>query len=196
MRRFFSIAILCILAIGTYAQVQDTTQESTLQIEPGTRTVVNYETLKFGFVDYDHILKNVPEYAMAQQTIMELRQAYEEELSRSEEVFSKQFAEYVEGMKNFPDNIRLKRQKELQQTMEESMAFKQEAKELLQSKEDKVVDAIRAKIDAAIRDIAIERGYAFVINNDKGTYSFINDAIGEDITAEVARRLQEGNAEE
>ena len=195
MRRTLFMALFSILATGMSAQIEEDTTVSSMEIEPETRTVVKYETLKFGYIDYDRVLRNMPEYAEVQQTIQELHLAYEEELSRSEEVFSKQFAEYVEGMKTFPDNIRLKRQKELQQTMEEGIAFKREAKELLKSKEDKVVEALRSKIDGVIRDIAIERGYAFVINNDAATYSFINDAIGEDITSEVSSRLHEESTE-
>lgn len=191
MRRTIFMALFSLFAMGMSAQIEEDPTVESMEIEPETRTVVKYETLKFGYIDYDRVLKNMPEYADVQQTIQELRLAYEEELSRSEEVFSKQFAEYVEGMKTFPDNIRLKRQKELQQTMEESMAFKHEAKELLKSKEDKIVNDLRSKIDGVIRDISIERGYAFVINNDSATYSFINDAIGEDITTEVSRRLHE-----
>ena len=147
------------------------------------------QQLKFGYLSYQQVLVALDGYADVQKTIAGLRQAYEQELARSEEIFSKQFAEYVEGQKTFPDNIRLKRQKELQQTMEESLQFKQEAKELLQKKEDEVVDRLRDRLNRAISEIASERGYAFVLNTDNNAFPFVNGALGEDITNELLNRL-------
>ena len=147
------------------------------------------QQLKFGYLSYHQVLVALDGYADVQKTIAGLRQAYEQELARSEEIFSKQFAEYVEGQKTFPDNIRLKRQKELQQTMEESLQFKQEAKELLQKKEDEVVDRLRDRLNRAISEIASERGYAFVLNTDNNAFPFVNGALGEDITNELLNRL-------
>ena len=147
------------------------------------------QQLKFGYLSYHQVLVALDGYADVQKTIAGLRQAYEQELARSEEIFSKQFAEYVEGQKTFPDNIRLKRQKELQQTMEESLQFKQEAKELLQKREDEVVDRLRDRLNRAISEIASERGYAFVLNTDNNAFPFVNGAMGEDITNELLNRL-------
>lgn len=147
------------------------------------------QPLKFGFLSYQQVLVALDGYEDVQKTIDGLRQAYEQELARSEEIFSKQFAEYVEGQKTFPDNIRLKRQKELQQTMEQSLQFKQEAKELLQKKEDEVVDRLRERLNSAISEIASERGYAFVLNTDNNAFPFVNGAMGEDITNELLNRL-------
>lgn len=147
------------------------------------------QQLKFGYLSYQQVLVALDGYADVQKTIAGLRQAYEQELARSEEIFSKQFAEYVEGQKTFPDNIRLKRQKELQQTMEESLQFKQEAKELLQKKENEVVDRLRERLNRAISEIASERGYAFVLNTDNNAFPFVNGALGEDITNELLNRL-------
>lgn len=147
------------------------------------------QPLKFGYLSYQQVLEALDGYGDVQKTIAGLRQAYEQELARSEEIFSKQFAEYVEGQKTFPDNIRLKRQKELQQTMEESLQFKQEAKDLLQKKEAEVVDRLRERLNRAISEVALERGYAFVLNTDNNSFPFVNGAIGENITNELLNRL-------
>ena len=69
--------------------------------------VVVSQPVKFGYLSYQQVLETLDGYADVQKTIAGLRQAYEQELARSEEIFSKQFAEYVEGQKTFPDNIRL-----------------------------------------------------------------------------------------
>lgn len=156
-------------------------------VEPAA-VVVN-QTLKFGYLSYKQVLEAMDGYDETQRTIAGLRQAYEQELSRSEEMFSKQFSEYVDGQKSFPDNIRLKRQKELQQTMEQSLQFKQEAKALLEQKEEEALDQLRGRLNGVISEIGTERGYAFVLNTDNNAYPFVNGGLGDDITSEVLNRL-------
>ena len=148
------------------------------------------ETVSFGYLSYDKVIKSMDEYKDAQAAIAELRKAYEAELAHSEEVFSRQFSEYIEGQKSFPENILLKRQKELQQTMEQTLQFKQEAKAMLDKKEKEIMDSLRIRLDKVIGEIGIERGYAFVINTDNNTYPFINAGLGEDITSTVLNRLK------
>ena len=141
-------------------QAQDVTstdqqaEAQTLPAEGQPATVVVNQTMKFGYLSYSQVLEAMDGYADTQKTIAALRQAYEQELARSEEVFSKQFSEYVDGQKSFPDNIRLKRQKELQQTMEQSLQFKQEAKALLKQKEEAALDVLRARLNGVISELA------------------------------------------
>ena len=59
----------------------------------------------FGYLSYDAVLKAMPSYAEAQKSYGDLKASYAKELERSETEFSKQFAEYVDGQKSFPENI-------------------------------------------------------------------------------------------
>lgn len=167
----------------------ENTVENTVQQQAAAPTIIR-ETVSFGYLSYDEVIKSMDEYKDAQAAIAELRKAYEAELAHSEEVFSRQFSEYIEGQKSFPENILLKRQKELQQTMEQTLQFKQEAKAMLDKKEKEIMDSLRIRLDKVIGEIGNERGYAFVINTDNNTYPFINAGLGEDITSTVLNRLK------
>ena len=193
MKKILTLVALMLTCAGIQAQdVTATDQQAeaqTLPAEGQPATVVVNQTMKFGYLSYSQVLEAMDGYADTQKTIAALRQAYEQELARSEEVFSKQFSEYVDGQKSFPDNIRLKRQKELQQTMEQSLQFKQEAKALLKQKEETALDVLRARLNGVISEIGTERGYAFVLNTDNNVYPFVNGGLGDDITNEVLTRL-------
>lgn len=193
MKKILTLVALMLTCAGIQAQdVTSTDQQAeaqTLPTEGQPATVVVNQTMKFGYLSYSQVLEAMDGYADTQKTIAALRQAYEQELARSEEVFSKQFSEYVDGQKSFPDNIRLKRQKELQQTMEQSLQFKQEAKALLKQKEEAALDVLRARLNGVISEIGTERGYAFVLNTDNNVYPFVNGGLGDDITNEVLTRL-------
>ena len=196
MKKLFSVVLLSLTFSYGFAQdadpvpVQDEAHTTLDHPVPAAPVIVN-QTLKFGYLSYEQVLVAMDGYDHAQKTIAGLRQAYEQELARSEEVFSKQFAEYVDGLKNFPDNIRLKRQKELQQTMEQSLEFKKEAKALLEKKEAEVIGTLRNRLNAVISEIGTERGYAFVLNTDNNAYPFVNGGVGDDITSEVLNRLSQ-----
>ena len=176
------MVLLSLAALSLSAQVVETEPAPAASAE--VETAEASPVLKFGYLSYDEVVNE------AQQTVASLRDAYERELERSEEVFSKQFSEYVDGQKTFPENILLKRQNELRQTMEQSLQFKREAKALLDEKEKEVMDALHVEVDRAIRAIGLERGYAFVLNTDGHACPFINVDLGEDITGLVLQRLK------
>lgn len=177
------LATLCLATLFAGTKAQDTTT-------PTPQKDVVYEYIRFGYLSYNDVLHTMPAYAKAQQTLADMRTTYEAELKRSEDDFSKQFAEFVDGQKSFPENILLKRQKELQQLMEQTLKFKEEAKALLEKSEKEVMAPLHKKIDDAIHRIGMERGYAYILNTDNRAYPFINGDMGTDITADVLELLK------
>lgn len=155
-----------------------------------TPPAVVHETIRFGYLSYNDVLHAMPGYQQAQKRIDELRSAYQNELSRSEEQFSKAYAEYVEGQQTFPENILLKRQKELQTLMEQAMQFKKEARELLEENEKAVMEPLHQKLNNAIHQVGMEHNYAFIVNTDQNAYPFINGGIGIDVSADVLGHLK------
>ncbi len=140
---------------------------------------------RFGYLSYNEALRSMPSYEKVQKSLQELRKQYADELSRSEKEFSKQYAEYVDGQKSFPDNILLKRQKELQQLMEQGLEFKAEAKRLLEKVESELMQPIHQELKAVLVRIGKKRGYAYILNTDNNACPFVNGELGDDITADV-----------
>ena len=197
MKRLFLLLMISVAPFVVYAQDIATHEDNTVvdAVVDSLETVVQnvvvvQKNVKFGYLSYSTVMKQMDEYAETMKTIEQLRVAYEAELKRSEENFSKLFAEYIEGQRTFPDNILLKRQKELQQAMDESIQFKNEARRILEGKEKEVMDRLRKKIDDAISRLGKERRYAFIINTDGDTYPFVNPEMGEDVTEEVMKMLR------
>jgi len=128
----------------------------------------------FGYLSYNEALHAMPEYAEAMKSIAELKASYDNEMNRAETEFSKKFTEYLDGQKSFPENIMLKRQKELQILMEQSITFKKEAKELLTKSEDELLAPIKSKLTDAIRAVGKEHNYAYILNTDANAYPYIS----------------------
>ena len=97
----------------------------------------------------------------------------------------------MEGQKDFPENILLKRQKELQQLMDESIKFKDEAKKLLTQSETELMAPLYDRLKSVLREVGIEHNYSFILNTDNNAYPFINTTgEGEDCTGIVKAKLQ------
>ena len=72
---------------------------------------------QFGYLSYQTVMKEMPEYIQSQHQLKELRAKYDAEAVRSEEEFQKKFVEFMQGQKDFPQSIMQKRQAELQMLM-------------------------------------------------------------------------------
>ena len=82
----------------------------------------------------------------------------------------------------------LKRQKELQQLMEQSLLFKKEAQELLTKAEKELMEPVHALLKEAINAVGKKRNYAYVLNTDVNAYPYISDD-GENCTDAVLIEL-------
>ncbi len=146
--------------------------------------------LRFGYLSYTEALKSMADYAVAQKSLESLKASFDKELKYSENEFSKQYGEYIDGMKSFPENILLKRQKALQQLMEQSLSFREESRRLLSKAEEELMQPVSQKLREAIANVAKERGLAFVLNTDNNAAPYISTDLGEDITAGVIEAVK------
>jgi len=145
----------------------------------------NAQKITFGYLSYNSMLLSMPEYQTAQASAKSLREQYEKEAQYNEDRFFKMYAEYIQGQKTFPQDIMLKRQKELQVAMDEGIKFRTDAEKLLSQAEADLLKPVEQKLDNAIAVVAKERGYSFVANTDGHSYPFINTDEGTDITSLV-----------
>jgi outer membrane protein len=147
--------------------------------------------LKFGYLSYNTVMQAMPEYAAMQNSMAELREKYEAEQKRVENDFNKKYEEFLDGQANFPKTILQKRQSELQEMLDRNIEFKKQSQKMLSEAEANMMEVIKTTINMAVNIIAQERGYAFVLNTDKEAVTFINPALGEDITEAVKQLLNE-----
>lgn len=164
-------------------------------VETTTQQVVVQQPVqvqRFGYFSYNEAIKSMPEYIQAQNSLEKLKKYYDQEMERSEQEFTKKFSEFIDGYKSFPENIMLKRQKELQQLMEQSMAFKNEAQQLLNKSENELMAPVHEKMKEALKKLGTERNYSYILNTDNNAYPFINtmNGQGEDITDAVIKLIK------
>ena len=140
---------------------------------------------QFGYLSYSQALQAMPDYAIAQRQIDTLQQQYAQEMKRVEDEFNQKYEEFIEQQSDLATPIRMKRQAELQELMEKNIAFRDEAKRLLDEAKVQLMQPLYQKLDTALQTLGQERGYAFILNIDGNALPYINPEMGEDVSAAV-----------
>ena len=147
-------------------------------------------TFRFGYLSYETALKSMPDYAIAEQQMADLNQQYQAEMKRVEEEFNLKYEEFLEGQRDFPRTILQKRQTELQQLMEQNIAFKEQSREELAQARKQAFAPLKIRLIELLDKIGRERGYAFIYDTDTKALPFLNPAMGEDINQLVKNALK------
>lgn len=149
----------------------------------------NVPALKFGYLSYDLALKSMKEYATVQMRMDSLRSAFNAEMQRVEDEFNRKYEDFLDGQKDFPRTILLKRQTELQDMLQKNIAFKQQSIQEIKDTEAQLMAPLRIHLNDAIATVARERGLALVVNTDANACPFIEPTMGVDVNEDVVRKL-------
>lgn len=149
----------------------------------------NVPALKFGYLSYDLALKSMKEYATVQMRMDSLRSAFNAEMQRVEDEFNRKYEDFLDGQKDFPRTILLKRQTELQDMLQKNIAFKQQSIQEIKDTEAQLMAPLRIHLNEAIATVARERGLALVVNTDANACPFIEPTMGVDVNEDVVRKL-------
>jgi outer membrane protein len=169
MKKFLLVIFAC---IAMAAQAQD-----------------NAPALKFGYLSYDMALKSMKDYATVQMRMDSLRSAFNAEMQRVEDEFNRKYEDFLDGQKDFPRTILLKRQTELQDMLQKNIAFKQQSIQEIKDTEAQLMAPLRIHLNEAIATVARERGLALVVNTDANACPFIEPTMGVDVNEDVVRKL-------
>lgn len=150
----------------------------------------NAQGLRFGYFSYDAALKAMPDYALVQKHMADLKAQYEAEAKRVEDDFNTKYEQFLEGQRDFPQTILEKRQSELEELMQKNIAFKQESRRLLAVSEEEAYAPLHQKLAAAVQQVGMQQGLAFIINTDQNVCPFINPELGVDVTEEVKEAVK------
>ncbi len=144
----------------------------------------------FGYLSYEAALKSMPDYALVQQQMADLRAQYQAETKRVEDEFNRKYEDFLDGQRDFPKTILQKRQTELQELMTRNIEFRQKSLEELAQAEQQAMAPLRIRLIETLGNIGREKGYAFIVDTDQKALPFINPALGDDINQIVQDALK------
>lgn len=145
--------------------------------------------IKYGSLSYQTLLREMPEYAEVQTAMKQLVQKYEVETRYNERKFQQMFTDFLQGQKDFPQPIMLKRQHDLQLELERGQNFRLQMDSLLQKAENDMLAPLHQTLDSLIHEVGMERGYEYIVDTDKSPLVFVHPSVTEDATPFVREKL-------
>ena len=143
---------------------------------------------KFGHVNSQEVIQAMPEYTKAQTEIEALAQQYEADLQSMQEEMTKKLKDYEANAKTLPDNIKQRRETELQEMDQKIRQSYQDNQQALAQAQQEKMQAITTKVIDAIKQVGQAGGYVYIMDN-AGGIPYISTTLSTDVTAQVKAKL-------
>ena len=143
---------------------------------------------KFGHVNTKDIIQAMPEYTKAKNEIDALQKQYEADLKSMQDELQKKSQDYEANEETLPDNIKQRRQQELQEMYQKIQQSYQDNQQALAKASQEKMSAITAKVVDAIKQVGDAGGYVYIMELNGGI-SYISNTLSTDVTAQVKTKL-------
>lgn len=123
------------------------------------------QPLKIGYTNVEYILLQMPESKQIESELKTHSTQLETSLKQKYAEYESKLQAYEKSAATMDKVVRDDKEKELMNMNNSIQEFQRSAQSSLQQKEKSLVDPVIAKIDKAIKDVAKENGYTYVISN-------------------------------
>ena len=142
---------------------------------------------KFGHVNTNEIIQAMPEYNKAKTEIDALQQQYEADLKSMQDELQKKGEAFDKEQASLPENIKQRRQTELQEMYQKIQQSYQDNQQALQKASAEKMQAIQAKVLEAIKSVGQTGGFIYIMEDNSLPY--ISSTLSTDVTAQVKAKL-------
>ena len=143
---------------------------------------------KFGHVNTQEIIQAMPEFTKAQSEIKTLTEQYETDLKSMQDELQKKADAFDKEQATLPDNIKQRRQQELQDMYQKIQQSYQDNQQALSQAQQEKMQAITTKVLDAIKAVGQAGGYVYVMEMGAGI-PYISTTLSTDVTAQVKQKL-------
>jgi len=143
---------------------------------------------KFGHVNTQEIIQAMPEYTKAKSEIDALQAQYEADLKSMQDELQKKGEAFEKEQATLPENIKTRRQQELQDMYQKIQQSYQDNQQALQKASSEKMQEITTKMLDAIKAVGQAGGYVYIMETGGGI-PYISTTLSTDVTAQVKQKL-------
>lgn len=143
---------------------------------------------KFGHVNAQEIIQVMPDYTKAKTEIDALQKQYEDDLKSMQDELTKKSQAYEKEQATLPDNIKQRREQELQEMYQKIQQSYQDNQQALAKASQEKMQAITTKVIDAIKQVGQAGGYVYIMDVAGGV-PYISTTLSTDVTADVKAKL-------
>ena len=130
----------------------------------------------------------MPEYTKAKSEIEALTAQYEADLKSMQDELQKKGDTFEKEQASLPDNIKQRRQQELQDMYTKIQQSFQDNQQALAKAQQEKMQAITTKVLDAIKAVGQAGGYVYIMEMGAGI-PYISTTLSTDVTAQVKTKL-------
>lgn len=145
----------------------------------------NAQKLKYGYVNAEKILLEMPEIKLANQELEAYIKQINDYINAKNEEYKNKLADFQKTEKNLSDLIKQDKQNELNKMANDINTFQQNAQNEINKKKQDLYKSAIVKLKAAISSIAKENGLRYVIDNSGGQLLYCEE---EDNVDDLVRK--------
>ncbi|MCQ2196978.1 MAG: OmpH family outer membrane protein [Bacteroidaceae bacterium] len=144
---------------------------------------------KFAHFNSADIIPNMKEYTAAQTEIEALAKQYDEDLKRMQDEFQKKNDDYNKEAAKLLDNVKQRREQELQELYQRIQQTYQDNQAAIQKVQGEKLQAIQELVMAAIKKVGEAGGYIYIVDTSTGAIPFVSPTLSTDVSPEIKKAL-------
>ena len=122
------------------------------------------QEVKIAVVNAAEVFNMMPELTEVESQLGALGAQYQNDLQSLQNDFNTKYEEYMKLRDSLPENLRMRREEELQQIQERSQSLLAVAHQDMEQKRMELSAPVEEKLSKAIQEIGAEQGYTFILN--------------------------------
>jgi len=142
---------------------------------------------KIGHINSAELLQMMPGREEAQNELMGYAKELEDQLKIMTQEFETKYQDYLANETKFTEIVKKSKQTELTDFQARINDFQESAQEDLANKENELVAPLLQKAQDAIKDVAKEKGYNYILDVSAGSVLYFDET--EDIMPFVKKKI-------
>lgn len=134
------------------------------------------QSMKFGHINSSELIQAMPQTKQADSALKVYGGSLDSQLKGMTAEYQNKLQIYQGKRDSLPDAIRKTKEKELEDLGNRIQDFQQTAQESIQKKKEELYGPVLKKAEVAIKDIAKEKGYAYIFDTSLGTVLYAQDS--------------------
>ncbi|MCF0196182.1 MAG: OmpH family outer membrane protein [Bacteroidaceae bacterium] len=144
---------------------------------------------KFAHFNLTEVIPNMKEYTKAQEEIQTMTKQFEDDMKLMQDELQKKSEEYQKEQANLLDNVRQRREQELQDLYQRLQQSYQDNQQALQKAQEEKMQAIREVVLAAVKKVGENGGYIYIVDVSTGAIPFISNTLSTDVTSDIKKEV-------
>ena len=144
---------------------------------------------KFAHFNSADIIPNMKEWVTATEEIQAMAKQYEDDMKLMQEELQKKGDEYQKEQANLLENVRQRREQELQDLYQRLQQSYQDNQQALEKARQEKMGAINEKVMAAVKKVGEAGGYVYVVDISTGAIPFVNSQLSTDVSDQIKKEV-------